>query len=478
MPAASAARTETSISQLANFLPKQREALDAMYSHKYVLFGGSAGPGKSFWLRWAALHYLFECATAGFMHVHVGIFSEDYPALVDRQINKIKREFPPELGEVRRTDTEGLAFILKEQYGGGVISLRNLDDPSKFASAEWAGIFVDELTKNVKQTFDDLRFRLRWPGIEHTVFCAASNPGSKGHGWVKKLWVDRDFSGDDANFNPNLFCFIRALPRDNPYLTKSYWEELDSLPEAMRRALRDGDWNIFAGQVFSEFAYNVHVKRPFPIPQEWARWCGLDYGYTEPTVCLWLARAPRGAVIEPPGEEPVMLLESHTVVYRELAVKHMLAQDQALNIKSLSIGERVNGIYADPSMWARRGQGDGLSVADEYAAVGVNLTQANNNRLAGWGRVHRALDFRPVSPPELWIFDVCDGLIRTLPSLPSDPIRPEDVDTDAEDHWGDAVRYALMAADPVTAYQRQVGEKPSRWRLTSSVNRPRLSAPR
>jgi len=104
-------------------------------------------------------------------------------------------EFPAELGELKLGTVKN--FVLHKDYGSGVIALRNLDDPSKYQSAEFAAIAVDELTKNSKEIFDFLRFRRRWPGVERPKFLAATNPGGKGHAWVKKLWVEKDFTATD-----------------------------------------------------------------------------------------------------------------------------------------------------------------------------------------------------------------------------------------------------------------------------------------
>lgn len=153
--------TKLSVRDLIRPLPSQRKALQAMYNFEYVLFGGAAGPGKSHILRWAALDFLLAQAQHGRTGVRVGLFCEDYPTLKDRHVAKIKREFPAWLGSLRNQTDEGFGFYLDEEYGGGVISLRNLDEPAKYASAEFAAIFVDELTKNPRQTFDDLRFRKR-----------------------------------------------------------------------------------------------------------------------------------------------------------------------------------------------------------------------------------------------------------------------------------------------------------------------------
>lgn len=419
-------------------LPSQERLLNAIPHYKYILFGGAAGPGKSYILRWAAVESLLRWYSQGLHGVRVGLFCEDYPSLKDRQVTRIAHDFPLWLGGVRESKTDGYAFHLREEWGAGIIALRNLDDPAKYASAEFAAIFVDELTKNPRQTFDDLRFRLRWPGIEHSPFVAASNPGSKGHAWVKKLWIDRDFTGDDIRLDPEDFLFIPAKAGENPYLSQSYWDTLNSLPEAMRRAMLEGDWRVFAGQVFAEWRDYLHVCQPFSIPADWTRWVAIDYGYSNPFCALWFARTPE---------------RDRIYIYRELYASGWRAREQAKRVNAASAGERTWLYAADPSMWQKREGVTGDCLAKEYEAEGIRLVRANNDRLAGLNAVHEALSWKELPnrqqlrAPRLQVFSTCTNTVRTLPALPYDNIRVEDVDTDAEDHPYDALRYGLMAED-------------------------------
>src|SRR3990167_4628617 len=143
------------IKELMQLQPKQKTALDQLLNPqcKYLLYGGAMAGGKSYLLRWAALYYsLWLSLEFNVRDIPVGLFSEDYPTLKDRQISRIVREFPPYLGELRDSHDEGFAFFINSQYGGGRILLRNLDDPSKYMSSEFAGVFVEELTRNEEQT--------------------------------------------------------------------------------------------------------------------------------------------------------------------------------------------------------------------------------------------------------------------------------------------------------------------------------------
>lgn len=169
--------------QIACFHPKQRECIAVLdkVTGKYVLYGGAMGGGKSRLLRWYCVRYLIWAYTIKHLHwTQVMLACEDYPSLKDRQIVKIEREFPAWLGK-SYTDHKvyGRCFILNPNFGHGVICLRNLDDASKYASSEFALICVDELTKNLLPVFNDLRTRIRWPGLEDTEckFLAGSNPG-------------------------------------------------------------------------------------------------------------------------------------------------------------------------------------------------------------------------------------------------------------------------------------------------------------
>lgn len=284
--------TAFNFSELCGFSEKQWIATDTADAHKYTLFGGSRGPGKSYWLRWYHVRRLLRWAAMGHRNVSVMLACEDYPSLKDRHMSKIATEFPLWLGQLRETKEKGLGFHLYPQYGGGSILLRNLDDPTKFMSAEFAGIGIDELTKNPVSTFDVLRGSLRWAGIADTYFVGATNPAAN---WVRNYWIEGDFP---APLQPHAsdFAFVPALPTDNPHLDPSYWQMLETLSGPLREAWLHGDWYAAVeGLVYDTFnADNIvdtepDPERPFEI--------AIDDGYIDPRATLFIQKQANGDIL-------------------------------------------------------------------------------------------------------------------------------------------------------------------------------------
>lgn len=295
---------------LINPTERQQEFFDKLATHDFVLYEGEASGGKSYALRWWLVDFLFDAfETLGLTGVRVGLFSEDYPTLKDRHISKIKTEFPPWMGHLTRTDG-GLDYVLRPQYGSGQISLRNLDDPSKYYSAEFAAIAVEELTRHQLAVFNDLRFRLRWPGIERPKFGAGTNPGGPGHHWVKKYWITKDypteFKGVDKRTGKayditTQFARVTAKASENPYISPEYHTRNLTLPPDMARRVAHGDWDIPTGQYFPYWNPKIHViphaEAMARIKPHHIRSLSGDWGYDHPHCFHWHAKDERNVVI-------------------------------------------------------------------------------------------------------------------------------------------------------------------------------------
>jgi hypothetical protein len=272
------------------------------------------------------------------------------------------------------------------------------------------------------------RARSNKPNVVPKVM-AGTNPGGPQSHWVKSRFIDKNVDLDQyPDYRPEEWVFIPSKLDDNPYLDASYERKLLNLPPEMRKAYRDGDWDIFPGQFFPEWRKSTHVA-VLSIPDT-ARWYrAIDWGFVKPGACLWVAMFPDG----------------RAYVRHEWLPQRVVNSEQAKTIKAKTDewGIKVLSSVADTSMWTPDGD-SGESPAETYARYGVPLQQASKERPAGWARLREWLRTAPDGKPWLMVHPDCPYLIRTLPSLVSDEHKPEDVDTDGEDHAADALRYFVM----------------------------------
>ena len=222
-------------------------------------------------------------------------------------------------------------------------------------------------------------------------------------------------------------------------------EDYVPLPEELRRAYLDGDWDVLAGQFFREFSRTRHVIEPFELPSWWRRFRSIDWGYNDPCAVLWHAVDGEGRVY----------------TYRELYLRYTRADQVAERIRRESEGEDIAYTVASPDMWQKRGAVlkanggfEGESIAELFSLSGVPLTPADNSRIAGWQRVRSYLADAPDGEPRLKIFSCCENLIRTLPGLIFDEHDREDAEQ-GEDHAPESLRYALMSRPAVSAEPRR-----------------------
>jgi hypothetical protein len=431
-------QSETQLVKLSDYIkptPRQLEAFSATLTSQFLLYGGAMGGGKSYFLRWWAIREAMRLfGKYGVRGARIGLFSKDYPTLRDRQISKIKFEIPESVGKISNSQTDGFNLVVAPEYGGGTVALRNLDAVEKYNSAEFAGIAVEELTENPENIFHELRKRIRWPGVpaDDMHFVAAANPGGIGHAWVKKLWIDEDFPPEMEMYRKK-FAYVPAKAQDNPHLDAKYYEQLLSLPEEMRKAYAEGSWDIFAGQYFKEWRKDVHVVEPFAIPWHWKIERSSDWGEAKPCAHLWTATDPEG----------------YSYVIGEVYGAGMKVSEQASKILAWERGKNVQRIgILDSACWDVSGRAE--SIAEQFRKSGVSnapSAKGPGSRVAGWNMLRSALSVRATEPyPKLRVFSTCTNLIRTLPAMVHDKLKPEDLDSDAEDHACDALRYKFQGA--------------------------------
>ena len=390
------------------------------------------------------------------------VFRRTYQELEDTDIKEALASYPKEAAVYNAGRHE---FTLKN---GSKILFRHCEHASdrfNYSGIEIQFLYFDELTSFEQIVYDFIKTRLRAKkslGVTQIVR-SSSNPGNIGHAWVKKMFVDagpymsiqtQEIYSETLHKTKLIRTqYIPALATENPFITDDYIFELEQKPEALRRALLNGDWDSFEGQVFTEFRNDpshytdrkwTHVIEPLPdgIPLDWPRYFSFDHGYSRPFSCLWWACDPRGALYlykEWPGVKPRQANVGLELSPRQIAEGILAREADEIN-NNLTIIRT-----ADPAIFDRS-RGD--SVADQMAPDGVRkgvvFNKGDNTRMAGKMQLHERLRFDAEGRPMIYIYNTCTNWLRTVPNLPYSQTKPEDVDTEAEDHDYDATRYELM----------------------------------
>lgn len=426
--------------------PNEKQALFLTDTHKYIGFGGARGGGKSWAVRVKAVLLCLN-----YPGIKVMIIRRTYPELQENHIIPLCEMLHCHAED--RTQRVASYNDSKKHItfpNGSRILFRYCDnekDAERFQGTEVDVLFVDEATHQSEEKMDKLSACVRGVnGFPKRIYYTC-NPGGVGHAWVKRLFVDRQYKPGE---NPDDYSFIRSLVRDNLALMQSdpeYVRKLEALPPKLRKAWLDGDWDIYEGQFFEEFADRpehyidrqwTHVIEPFEIPDGWRIYRSFDWGYAKPFSCAWWAVDYDGVVYrilelygctDTPNEGVKWTPERVFAEIHRIETEHRWLR-----------GKMIQGV-ADPAIWDAE---TGESIADVAARYRVYFDKGDHARLPGWMQVHYRLYFDENGYPMMYVFKNCKAFIRTMPLLQYDEHRVEDLDTDGEDHVADEVRYFLM----------------------------------
>lgn len=381
------------------------------------------------------------------------IIRKTYPELMENHINpmcELLKCYHPDKNERIASYNDSKKNITFTN--GSRILFRCCDndkDAERFQGTEVDVLFVDEATHQSEERMKKLTACVRGVNEFPKRVYFTCNPGNEGHAWVKRLFIDRQYQDGE---NPNDYMFIQSLATDNKALMESnpdYIRQLEGLPEHLRRAWLDGDWDAFVGQYFPEFSRTKHVVEPFPIPKEWRRWRVFDYGLDR-LACLWVA----------------MDSARNVYVYKELGKSNMPISEAARAMLDMTNeDEEIYATFAPPDMWSRS-QETGRDKAQIFYENGLKLYKSFNDREAGWLAVKELLKVDSNGEARLKIFSNCRELIKCLPALQIDQKRPTDCATEPHDitHMPDALRYfAASWSRPVEP------ERPKRVRYSEDL---------
>jgi len=370
---------------------------------------------------------------------------------------------------------------------GATLKFRPLErdsDSEKYQGHDYTRVYFEELTNYPSpDPVMKIKATLRSGSGVPVGFRATGNPGGPGHNWVKARYIDPDPAGFQIiTDNEGLRrVFIPAKLADNRILTTNDPQYVSRLKqtgsENLVKAWLDGDWSVIDGAFFDCWHNNQHTLRPFTIPSDWPRFRSGDWGSAKPFSFGWWAIVPDWFKT-PCGQ---WLPRGAMIRYREwygckdgkpnVGLK-LTAEEVGRGVFERDQGEEVESGVIDPAAFSEDG---GPSIYERMiraANYKISFRRADNKRVSGrgamggWDMMRNRLigeDFgEPYGKrPMLYCFTTCTHSIRTIPVLQHDSSRPEDLDTDGEDHAADEWRYACMSRPYLPAPNEPEDEKES-----------------
>lgn len=322
------------------------------------------------------------------------------------------------------------------------------------------------------------------PPIPLEVF-STTNPNGPGHNWVKRRFIDCGPRGkvikkDIEIFNPQTQLneivtrtqvTIFGSYRENIYLRPEYIAELESITdENLRRAWLYGDWDIVTGGALDDvWKKSVHVLPRFVVPKGWRIDRSFDWGSSHPFSVGWWAEANgEEAIIVvgdkrftfcPPRGTLIQIYEWYgtTEIGTNKGLK-MSAPDVAQGIIDREISMLTNN-WIETQPWPGPADNqirdvretDVDTIEKKMSLKGVRWIASDKSagsRRNGLQLIRDRLEASSKGEDVgLYFMDNCIASIGTIPTLPRDKDKIDDVDTNAEDHPYDMVRYRILKSN-------------------------------
>lgn len=448
--------------------PKQLEAFWTPANE--ILFGGSAGGGKSFLARVASI--IYSMSIPG---LQTYFFRRQYADLVTNHLegpSGFRALLHSSLKDksVRIVGDEKIIFA----HNNSVIFLchcqHEKDLDAKYRGPEMHFLIIEEATQFSEKMIRFLRGRCRMVGVKvpptfegmFPRILYTTNPGGPSHSYFYRNFVipcDGVVVKQESEEGGMRRLFIRSKLDDNPSMLRDdpeYESRLSGLgPPQLVKALRDGDWTAVEGAFFPELT-EKHKLQEFTIPPYWLRFRAFDWGNKSPFAVQWWAVSPGEHISQRDNkgvEYAKYIPRGALVLYREWYGRDHrsrvieLDNDRiASGIIDRSGGESYAFSVADASIFSKFG---GPSIAEQFARAGVIFKASSKNRQGGLSEIRRRL-VGSDGMPMLYATDNCHWWWETMPTIQVDDNDPEDCDTDGEDHHVDATYYACMARPYVT----------------------------
>ena len=332
------------------------------------------------------------------------------------------------LGDYEGADVTKDAIHFPNGSNITIAGMRDPKDVDKYVGLNYELMVIEEANQIDEERLTKIQGSLRTGRLDgYKPRCYMNfNPGGPGMKYLKKTFIEPWRQGREQKTR-----FIFSRYQENRFLDDGYVDYLNNLDGMLGKLWRDGDFDIQAGMAFDNFRPDVYVYDDWDIGDDWIRMRGIDDGYTNPYCCLWGAKDPA---------------TGRVVIYDEDYGENHTNGEQAERIKAMTpANHRISISYADPAMWGKSHHSDSQvkSAADIYAEHGVYLSKGDNDRKGGLAKIREMMRPLPDGLPGLIILSRCRNLIWQFENLPMSAAKPEDVDTNFEDHAYDACRYLL-----------------------------------
>ena len=336
------------------------------------------------------------------------------------------------------------------------------------------------------------------PEIPLEVF-ATGNPFGVGHNWLKKRFIDAAPMGKIVKNVVNVFnprtqkrediektqVHIFGSYRENKYLSPEYVASLETIDDPnKRRAWLMGDWDVIAGGMFDDlWDKKYHVVVPFKLPATWRIDRSFDWGSSKPFSVGWWAESDGSNVVMPDGSirstirgDVYRIAEWYGWTGRPNEGLRLLGEDIAKGVIERELNMGLHGkVHPGPADGSIYDVENGNSIAAsmlktvevngrKYPGVSwIRADKSPGSRIAGWEKMRLYLrnakmqhplneEGKPIRDkllpreyPGMFAFNICKQFIEQIPVLPRDEVKPDDVDSESEDHIADEARYKLLS---------------------------------
>jgi len=365
--------------------------------------------------------------------------------------------------DVKWNSKDGI-FTFKSGYRYQFGHCRNPGDWSMYTSQQYSHIAIDEVIEFLEDQVQWIQTRLRCDDPVLRTMCrfrAMTNPvvsddlgGIKmtDTEWVRRRYVDPYPSGNkvlskverakDGRLVKRTRIYLPATLYDNPDkdFVRDYEDELLHKPRHIREALLYGNWYWTVGGFYSDtWDPDIHVCKPFRVPDSWKIFRAMDWGYRKPGCVHWYAIDPDDTLYL----IKELTFQDKTDVQMALRIRE---EDRKMGFVKNNVS-LLNG-PADTQLWEERGEAI-RSKADTFAQNGVQWVRANKKSRGRNAELllNRLKDVdKDGKDPAFVVFDNCKKTIQIIPSIKTDGENPNVPKDSKEDHWHDNVLYACAFA--------------------------------